>query len=69
MDLITDEPAPTTKPIFVPIALKDDEARAVFNACRAVFAQLTEMRQAVTHGGELARAMVTIGAAIDKATA
>jgi hypothetical protein len=54
------------KPVFVPIALAEDEARAAFNACRATFAQLTAMGEAAALP-ELARAMYHIGAAIDKA--
>ncbi len=55
-------------PIFVPVALKLDEAQALFNAARSVFGALTMMHEAAANGGELARGMVTLAKAIDKVT-
>lgn len=54
-------------PVFVPIALPEDEALAAFNACRAVFQQLTALGKAASDGAELARAMYKMGEALDKA--
>lgn len=52
--------------VWVPIALPEDEARAAFNACRAVFAQLTALGEAA-QAPELARAMYKIAQACDRA--
>jgi hypothetical protein len=54
-------------PVFVPIALPLDEAMAAFNACRAVFAQLTVAGKA-GEAPALARAMYGLGKAIDERT-
>lgn len=54
--------------VFVPVALPLDEARALFNAARATFQQLTVLGQAVEHGGELARGMMRLATAIDERT-
>ncbi len=54
------------KPIFVPVALPLDEAQALFNAARSVFASLTVLGQAAEHGGELARGMMRLATAIDE---
>lgn len=56
------------KPIYVPVALPLAEARALFGAARATFAQLTVFEQAADHGGDLARGMYTLAEAIDRAT-
>jgi len=56
------------KPIFVPVAYPIAEAEAMFNASRAVFAQLTGIGQAASPAGrDLARGMVLTAEAIDKA--
>lgn len=57
-----------TKPIFVPVALKLDEAQALHNAALATFNALSFRGLAALHGGELARGMVTLARAIDAAT-
>jgi hypothetical protein len=55
------------KPIFVPIALPLNEARATLGAVRYAFHQATTLGLPVEMRGELARAMVTIAHACDKA--
>jgi hypothetical protein len=59
-------PETQAKPLYVPIALPYDEARAALNACRATFMQLTAMGEAAK-APELARAMYAIAQACDKA--
>lgn len=54
------------RPVWVPVALPYEEARAALNACRATFMQLTAMGEAA-QAPELARAMVKIAQACDKA--
>lgn len=53
-------------PLWVPIALPEDEARATFNALRAVFAQLT-MAGKAAEAPEISRAMLKVGEALDRA--
>lgn len=56
----------TTHPVFVPVALPLDEARALFGAARSVFASLTALGEVAEHGGELARGMYRLAQAIDE---
>lgn len=56
------------KPVFVPVALRYDEAVAMSRAARSAFHGLYLAGQAAEHGSELARAMVTIATAVDKVT-
>lgn len=64
---IKDEGDPMSdKPVWVPIALPEDEARATLNALRAVFTQLTTLGKA-SEAPELARAMMRVAEACDKA--
>jgi hypothetical protein len=54
------------KPIWVPIALPEDEARATFNALRSIFASLTAMGE-IEASAPVARAMYAVGKACDEA--
>jgi hypothetical protein len=65
MTIAEDKTTPDV-PVFVPVALPLDEARALFNAARATFATLTQLGQAGEHGGELARGMMRLATAIDE---
>jgi predicted metal-binding protein len=64
--IANDQPECAT-PLFVPVALRDDEAHALLNAARSIFQSLTALGLAATDGGELARGMVTLAKAIEKA--
>lgn len=65
---MTDETASVQVPVFVPVALPLDEARALFNAAGSTFHALTQLGQAAEHGGELARGMLRLAEAIDERT-
>lgn len=53
-----------TPPVFVPVALKLDEAHALLSAAGATFDALSLRGLAALHGAELARAMITLAAAM-----
>lgn len=59
----------TGKPIYVPIALSAEEAHATLGAVRYTFHQAGAMGLSQDQHGQLARAMVTIAEACDKAHA
>ncbi len=54
-------------PIFVAVALRLDEAEALFNAARATLGALSQISRVAEHGRELSGGMLTLAEAIDKA--
>lgn len=55
------------KPVWVPIALPEDEAHATLGAVRYAFHQATTMGLPQETQGALARAMMKVAEACDKA--